>query len=81
MLCSRFFYPQNTSSSSSVTLNVQFSCFLTGEKLKTGTPLPSLFCTMVPNMLWVTLEITKVINNDRLNNLNLTGCFIVSTKL
>lgn len=35
--------------------------FLTGEKLKTGTQLPSLFCTMVPNMLWVTLEITKVI--------------------
>lgn len=81
MLCSRFFYPQNMSSSSSVTLNIQFNCFLTGEKLKTGTPLPSFICTVVPNMLWVTLEITNVINNDRLNNLKLTGGFIVSTKL
>ncbi|XP_009272375.1 PREDICTED: protein deglycase DJ-1 isoform X2 [Aptenodytes forsteri] len=35
-----------------------------GEKLKTGTQLPSLFCTMVPNMLWVTLEVTKVIKEE-----------------
>lgn len=50
--------------------------FLTGEKLKTGTLLPSLFCPMVPNMLWLILEITKVINNDRLNNLILQDVFL-----